>query len=279
MLINMDNLFKLIPLGRGYYHVLINNMENQSTATTAGPVNTNPGVFRVTRWTPDFNTGNMKNNVTQVWLKIFYLALEYRKPQTLFNNASGAGFPLKIDPRTLALEQGLYARVLIEVDIANPLPDKILVKNGKSDFVVRTEFERLPVYCTFCNSVGHGIENCNKKREDQYGNRSDSRSFNATDGGIVLGPNQDNRRNGTKLGVSKKSAPIQKEKGSGQPDRTDQLTSDETDQQQNNHEVNEANVAGNLSCQQQKQLNQPLQESEQSEMKEVMKLVISEMRL
>lgn len=90
----------------------------------------------------------------QVWLRIYDLTLEYRKPQMLFNIASGAGFPLKIDLRTVALEQGIYARVLVEVDIAKPLLERILIKKGLVDFLVRAEYEKFTLLpCILRNSM------------------------------------------------------------------------------------------------------------------------------
>lgn len=97
--------YKLIPLSKGYYHVLVRSMEEQSKVMTAGPVNTKPGDLRVSRWTPDFDPDTPRHSTTQVWLRMYDLPTEYRKPQTLFNIASGAGFPLQIDLRTLDLEQ------------------------------------------------------------------------------------------------------------------------------------------------------------------------------
>lgn len=87
-------------------------MVQQCRAMTAGPLNVFPGMFRVNRWTPDFNLDSQKQSMMQVWLRIYDLLIEYRKLQTLFNIANGAGVPLKIDPRTLSLDIGISARAL-----------------------------------------------------------------------------------------------------------------------------------------------------------------------
>lgn len=74
----------------------------------------------------------------------------------------------KIDPLTLNLAQGLYTIVLVEVDLAHPFPDKLLVsrknKAGKvkEDFFVRVSYEALPKFCTECKIIGHDINFCMK---------------------------------------------------------------------------------------------------------------------
>lgn len=44
------------------------------------------------------------------------------------------GLPIKIDPATLSMYQGLYARVLVNVDVSRRLPERILasLKNKRS---------------------------------------------------------------------------------------------------------------------------------------------------
>lgn len=109
-----------------------------------------------------FQQGNPKTVPGAVWLRIYDLPLEYRKPQTLFNIASGAGVPLKIDPRILSLEIGLYARVLIEVDVSKPLPGKILVIKEGGDFFVNVDFEKLPFFASAAITLGILSDGCRK---------------------------------------------------------------------------------------------------------------------
>lgn len=91
--------------------------------------------------------------MAQVWLRIYDLPLQYRKARTLLNIASRVGFPLKIDPATLSLDIGIYARVLIDVDLSRSLPKRLLVKNKKKNFeffLYNVDYEKLPVFCYHC---------------------------------------------------------------------------------------------------------------------------------
>lgn len=68
--------FKIIPIAKGYYHIFTNSMANQSTIMSLGPINLNPGVFRVSRWIKDFNTWKQHQTNAQVWI-IHKLSIEY----------------------------------------------------------------------------------------------------------------------------------------------------------------------------------------------------------
>lgn len=63
-------------------------------------------------------------------------------------------FPLKIGPRTLALEHGIYARVLVEVGVFSVLPDKILVTRENEKFFIRVSF------FVRCGAIGHDFGSC-----------------------------------------------------------------------------------------------------------------------
>lgn len=55
----------------------------------------------------------------------------------------GFGLPLKIYGRTLAKDNGMYARVLIVVDLTTELPERILVKRKQLNFIVSLDYEKL----------------------------------------------------------------------------------------------------------------------------------------
>lgn len=105
---------------------------------------------------------------TQVWIRVLNHLLEFRKPQNLPNIAMGVGLPIKIDPLTLSLYHGLFARILIELDLAKPLARRVLVTKKDQDscnemeFFAEIELENLPKYCEQCRFIGHDAGSCRK---------------------------------------------------------------------------------------------------------------------
>lgn len=90
--------------------------------------------------------------------------MEYWRPTNLVNIERGAALPLRIDPQTLALSNGLLARVLVDIHLASSLPEKILVKRSELNFFVSVMYENLPHLCTGCGSIGHTIAECRKDK-------------------------------------------------------------------------------------------------------------------
>ncbi|KAF3455337.1 hypothetical protein FNV43_RR05785 [Rhamnella rubrinervis] len=79
--------WKLIHLGRGYFHVLLHSEEDRKKVWSQGTLNLKPGFVRL-----------------QAWI--------------LFDLARGIGVPLRIAEATLNGNFGYFARILVDVDLA-----------------------------------------------------------------------------------------------------------------------------------------------------------------
>lgn len=73
----------------------------------------------------------------------------------MFNIARGADVPLRIH---LAVENGIYARILVDVDYTSTIPNRILVKRKNINFFVEIEYKNLPMFCTNYVMIGHNFE-------------------------------------------------------------------------------------------------------------------------
>lgn len=89
-------------------------------------------------------------------------------PSNLFNIARGTGLPLKIGPKTRNLENGMFARVLGDVDMVFYLLETILVNRKVLNFFVSISYERLPSLCVGCGIIGHDINNCRKEKGEEF---------------------------------------------------------------------------------------------------------------
>lgn len=97
----------------------------------------------------------------------------------------------RIDPHTISLYNGIYARILVEVDLSRPLPERILVmkKNQNSindfEFIVDIEFENLPKFCEFCAMLGHVTTACRKKDFNDKNQRSQTEMVDGNCAGLT----------------------------------------------------------------------------------------------
>jgi hypothetical protein len=137
--------------------------------------NLQPGFLKLFAWTSDFNPNLQRNTTAQVWVRLFGLAQEYWRPKILFAIASSVGTPICTD--ALAAKPmfdrtfGHFARVLVDMDISQPLRYKVLVERVGYAFYVDLEYENLPPFCSHCKMVGHYLENCKWIQNFDDGNK------------------------------------------------------------------------------------------------------------
>lgn len=86
---------------------------------------------------------------------MMHLPQEYWREQTLLEIASGVGTPLLIDDATKTRLFGMYARVLVDVDMSGKLCDSVLVEREGYAFPVEIQYERQPLFCSHCKTLGH----------------------------------------------------------------------------------------------------------------------------
>jgi hypothetical protein len=156
------NQWKMIPLGRGFFEFRFSCDADLRSVWSSGAWNLNPGLLRLSRWSPDFNPFHQKQTHSQVWVRLHYLPLEYWQPRILFEIAGAIGTPISIDENTRNHSFGHYARVLVDVNMAGNLPDSLWVEREQFAFDIEIEYENPPYFCFACNCIGHSSDHCRK---------------------------------------------------------------------------------------------------------------------
>ncbi|XP_050223701.1 uncharacterized protein LOC126673551 [Mercurialis annua] len=157
---NLKSEWKLISMGRGYYHVILNTMEEKNAIWGKGVIALKPGTLRLQPWSPDFDPSIQRTTNAQIWVRLYKLPWEYWHSQILSSIARGIGVPLKIDQATANGEFGHYARVLIDVDLSTSLPESLMIERIGKSFFIDIVYENLPSFCNICSNIGHMHNNC-----------------------------------------------------------------------------------------------------------------------
>jgi len=55
---------------------------------------------------------------------------------------------------------GLFARVLMDIDLLSPLPDQLLVECSDFAFVADVEYEWIPSFCSHFKMIRHEVAQC-----------------------------------------------------------------------------------------------------------------------
>ena len=109
----------------------------------------------------DFSKKEMSS--VPVWVKLPNLPLKCWSIRSLSKICSLIGKPIQCDRLTATKARISYARVLIEVDLRESLPDTIQIGLPNGQFIDQLViFESLPRFCKTCNSIGHLSDSCGK---------------------------------------------------------------------------------------------------------------------
>ncbi|KAF6156530.1 hypothetical protein GIB67_011331 [Kingdonia uniflora] len=63
------------------------------------------------------------------------------------------------------MEFGYFAKVLVDINLAEPIPSKILVEVEDGDFWQRVELGATPKFCSHCKIIGHTFAECRVIKE------------------------------------------------------------------------------------------------------------------
>ncbi|KAK2352210.1 hypothetical protein QL285_096523 [Trifolium repens] len=60
-----------------------------------------------------------------------------------------------------------FVRILVDIDLLQPLRHKLLVERKGFAFFVDLEYEHIPAFCDGCKVIGHNFENCKRWNKDE----------------------------------------------------------------------------------------------------------------
>ncbi|PON62527.1 Zinc knuckle CX2CX4HX4C [Trema orientale] len=158
----LSSAWRLISLGKGFFHILLSSEEEKNRVRTMGSMNLKPGILRLQPWYPNFNPNTQSFTNSQIWVRFHELPWVYWDCQILSDLARGVGVQIRFDEMTLKGEFGHYACILIDIDLSQPLSDSLMVEVGLDCLFVPLEYERLPNFCTSCKTIGHLAYACRR---------------------------------------------------------------------------------------------------------------------
>ncbi|KAF9609460.1 hypothetical protein IFM89_016459 [Coptis chinensis] len=162
--------WKIIPLGKGFFMIRLTCEEDLRKIWGGGPWKFGDQILRLSKWMPDFDPTVHRTSTAAVWVKFPKLGQQYWDYEILMSIARGLGNPVGVDKHTLNRDFGFFALVLVEIDLAKPIPGKILVEEGEGkSFLQEVEVDKLSKFCPHCKVVGHIMAECTVMRRIRDG--------------------------------------------------------------------------------------------------------------
>ncbi|XP_057782995.1 uncharacterized protein LOC131000877 [Salvia miltiorrhiza] len=140
----------LMPMGKGYYTLRFQSQEDKATAKANLLWNLSVGSLRLRDWVRYFNPYKESSSLAQVWVRIYYLPVEFWHPEIISGIGSWLGQPLKIDGNSMTEDVGHFVRMLVEIDLAQLLPMTLNIDGGDNEFSVEFSYEYIPIFCHRC---------------------------------------------------------------------------------------------------------------------------------
>ncbi|KAF6167558.1 hypothetical protein GIB67_031759 [Kingdonia uniflora] len=116
-------------------------------------------------WSPFFDPEKQKNSHALVWVKFPGLGVEFWEVEALMSLGRTLGTPIQIDHSSSTMDFGYFAKVPVDIDLAVPVPNKILVEVDEGDFWQRVELGSTPKFCSHCKIIGHTFVECRAIKE------------------------------------------------------------------------------------------------------------------
>ncbi|XP_074298716.1 uncharacterized protein LOC141629641 [Silene latifolia] len=150
----------------GWFYFRFSPVEDMNTILRGPPWNLNGHSLLLKQWTPTFPTQLHNISKVPVWVLFHNLDPHLWSASALSKIASKIGSPLYADPVTTNKERLSFARVMVEVELSEPLPDNVVINSPFMGQIIQdVEYEWLPYYCTHCKKLGHEKRVCKQLKQ------------------------------------------------------------------------------------------------------------------
>ena len=117
----------LIDLGYGFFIMRFDVLKDYQHALMDGPWFVGDHYLHVQAWEADFHPQTAKISTTAVWIRLEQLPIEYYHPEFFKHVGKKLRKLLKVDVITSAAIRGRFARVCVQINMANPLPKRVKI--------------------------------------------------------------------------------------------------------------------------------------------------------
>ncbi|CAK8535210.1 unnamed protein product [Lathyrus sativus] len=122
----------------GYFLIIFSSQEDKEAVMMKGSYTIRNMPMILKEWQTGFNLKKDLLRTLRIWVKLPQLPLHLWGAKSLSKIGSSIGKPLVTDECTANKLRISYARLLIEVDITQPLIDEIAIRNVEGDIIVQS---------------------------------------------------------------------------------------------------------------------------------------------
>lgn len=152
---------------KGFFIVKFDTIKDKDYALNEGPwFWGNAGLF-VRSWFPDFDPNSMVVTKMPVWVKLFNLPIHFWHYKVLEGIGNTLGSFLKADHERLSKDIYTFARICVEVDLSQGLPEHIILIHDGKQWAQPLDYENTAFRCRICRQTGHLQSTCPQNKKDR----------------------------------------------------------------------------------------------------------------
>lgn len=156
---------------KGFFIVKFDTVEGKDHALHEGPwFWGNAGLF-TTPWFPGFDPSSMVVSKMPVWVRLHNLPLHFWFPNVFEAMGNAIGKYIKQDVERIARCIHTFARICVEVDLSQGLPDSIILIHNNSQWKQPLDYENTAFRCRGCQQTGHLRNNCPQAKKENKRNK------------------------------------------------------------------------------------------------------------
>jgi hypothetical protein len=156
-------------VGKGFFVFVFESAEDRSLIFRNGPYFMGPQGLYLNKWSPDFDPAQDVPTAVPVWVRLPHLPLHCWNQKSLQIIGNGLG---KYIDHAARKDQYSCARICVEVDLEEGLPEAIKLTVAGWTHVQELDYEQIPFKCRHCHGYGHFAKQCKKKDEEQPDNQN-----------------------------------------------------------------------------------------------------------
>ena len=157
---NPEGEMEILLAANNYFMVIFSSMEDRNKAFEGGPYFFNQVGLFIKPWHMSFNSAEEIPSRVPVWVRLPRLPLEFWREDIFHSISMLLGKPVGSATQTQDRKVISFARICVEVDLNNPLPDSMEICMGSISWIQQLDYETLPFRCRLCHEYGHLLRRC-----------------------------------------------------------------------------------------------------------------------
>lgn len=151
---------------KGFFIVRFNTEQERDSIINQGPWFWGSAGLFTTPWFSEFDATTMIVSKMPVWVRLHGLPLHFWHHKVLIAIGNTLGKFLKMDEERANRGIFTFARICVEVDLSEGLPDHITLNFNNTQWIQQLDYENTAFRCRTCLQTGHLQNHCPLARKD-----------------------------------------------------------------------------------------------------------------